>query len=287
MVRRLIVNADDFGLTTSVSEGVIDAFRNKQVSSTTLLVNMTGTEEAVGLAEQNPSLGVGLHFNLTEGQPLTSAKSLIDENGHFWSRGQLLRKILTRAVSPADITSEFIAQLDRAEDLGITPTHIDSHEHVHMAPAVFAPMFPVLHDRVRRLRLVMPPRMSLTRLSDFTPSVSFKNGVLRRSATRIRKTFGGLTNDRFVSLHLLPRRATWTADEYRSLALSGPASSVTEMMVHPYAPGNDLPSLYRHHPNQAAINEFLTKCHLEHQILAGSPVFDPTKFQLISFDQLG
>ena len=287
MVRRLIVNADDFGLTTSVSEGVIDAFQNKQVSSTTLLVNTPGTEEAVGLAERNPGLGVGLHFNLTEGQPLTSAKSLIDENGQFWSRRQLLWKLLTRAVSPADITSEFIAQLDRAEDLGITPTHIDSHEHVHMAPAVFAPMFPVLHDRVRRLRLVMPPRMSLTRLSDFTPSVSFKNGVLRRSATRIRKTFGGLTNDRFVSLHLLPRRATWTADEYRSLALSGPASSVTEMMVHPYAPGNDLTSLYRHHPNQAAINEFLTKCHLEHQILAGSPVFDPTKFQLISFDQLG
>ena len=287
MVRRLIVNADDFGLTTSVSEGVIDAFRNKQVSSTTLLVNTPGTEEAVGLAEQNPGPGVGLHFNLTEGRPLTSAESLTDENGQFWSRGQLLRKILTRAVSPADITSEFIAQLDRAEDLGITPTHIDSHQHVHMAPAVFAPMFPVLHDRVRRLRLVMPPRMSLTRLSDFTPSVSFKNGVLRRSATRIRKTFGGLTNDRFVSLHLLPRRATWTADEYRSLALSGPASSVTEMMVHPYAPGNDLTSLYRHHPNQAAINEFLTKCHLEHQILAGSPVFDPTKFQLISFDQLG
>ena len=287
MVRRLIVNADDFGRTTSVSEGVIDAFQNKQVSSTTLLVNMTGTEEAVGLAEQNPSLGVGLHFNLTEGQPLTSAKSLIDENGQFWSRRQLLCKLLTRAVSPADITSEFIAQLDRAEDLGITPTHIDSHQHVHMAPAVFAPMFPVLRDRVRRLRLVMPPRMSLTRLSDFTPSVSFKNGVLRRSATRIRKTFGGLTNDRFVSLHLLPRRATWTADEYRSLALSGPISSVTEMMVHPYPPGNDLTSLYRHHPNQAAINEFLTKCHLEHQILAGSPVFDPTKFQLISFDQLG
>ena len=287
MVRRLIVNADDFGLTTSVSEGVIDAFQNKQVSSTTLLVNTPGTEEAVGLAERNPGLGVGLHFNLTEGQPLTSAKSLIDENGQFWSRRQLLCKLLTRAVSPADITSEFIAQLDRAEDLGITPTHIDSHQHVHMAPAVFAPMFPVLHDRVRRLRLVMPPRMSLTRLSDFTPSVSFKNGVLRRSATRIRKTFGGLTNDRFVSLHLLPRRATWTADEYRSLALSGPASSVTEMMVHPYAPGNDLTSLYRHHPNQAAINEFLTKCHLEHQILAGSPVFDPTKFQLISFDQLG
>ena len=286
MVRRLIVNADDFGRTTSVSEGVIDAFQNKQVSSTTLLVNTPGTEEAVGLAERNPGLGVGLHFNLTEGQPLTSAKSLIDENGQFWSRRQLLCKLLTRAVSPADITSEFIAQLDRAEDLGITPTHIDSHEHVHMAPAVFAPMVPVLRDRVRRLRLVMPPRMSLARLSDFTPSASFKNEVLRRSATRIRTTFGGLTNDRFVSLHQLPRRTTWTADEYRRLALSGPTSSVTEMMVHPYSPGNDLTSLYGHHPNQAATNEFLTKCHLEHQILTDSPVFDPTKFQLISFDQL-
>ncbi|SVD54818.1 uncharacterized protein METZ01_LOCUS407672, partial [marine metagenome] len=62
VVRRLIVNADDFGRTTSVSEGVIDAFQNKQVSSTTLLVNTPGTEEAVGLAERNPGLGVGLHF---------------------------------------------------------------------------------------------------------------------------------------------------------------------------------------------------------------------------------
>ncbi len=72
------MNADDFGLIELVSEGIIEAFNNAQVSSTTLMVNTPGTEHAVGLAERHPTLGVGLHFNLTEGRPLTAAPSLVD-----------------------------------------------------------------------------------------------------------------------------------------------------------------------------------------------------------------
>ena len=285
MVRRLIVNADDFGLRTSVSEGIIDAFQNGQVSSTTLMVNVPGTEEAVGLAEQYPDLGVGLHFNLTEGRPLTSANSLTDEAGVFHSRARLLKNSFMHAIDPSEITSELTAQLDRIEDLGITPTHLDSHQHIHMAPSIFGAMSPVLHDRVRRLRLVLPPRKHLNHLTDFRPPALFRNELLRWSAIRIRETFQGLTNDRFVSLHLLPPRTTWTADAYKSLALSNPTSSVTEVMVHPFAPGDDQNHFFGE-LNQTAHKEFLTKCHSEHRILTGPPVFDPQEFQLITFDQL-
>ena len=87
MVRRLIVNADDFGLAGSVSTGIIDVYQSGQLSSTTLMVNMPGTEEAVDLAERHPGLGVGLHFNLTEGRPLTDALSLVDSDGAYLLRG--------------------------------------------------------------------------------------------------------------------------------------------------------------------------------------------------------
>ena len=127
MFRRLIVNADDFGLARSVSTGIIDAYQAGQLSSTTLMVNMPGTEEAVDLAERHPGLGVGLHFNLTEGRPLTDARSLVDADGEFLLRGELIRRAARGRLRPDEITRELTAQLDRFVSLGLSPTHLDSH----------------------------------------------------------------------------------------------------------------------------------------------------------------
>ena len=82
MTRRLIVNADDFGLTPGVSEGILAAHRHGIVTSTTVLVNSSIPPHHVARARDS-GLGIGLHANLTLGRPLTSGAALVDESGRF------------------------------------------------------------------------------------------------------------------------------------------------------------------------------------------------------------
>jgi len=284
VVRRLIVNADDFGLARSVSTGIIDVYQAGQLSSTTLMVNMPGTEEAVDLAERHPGLGMGLHFNLTEGRPLTDARSLIDSDGAFLLRGELIRRSIRGRVEPSEIARELTAQLDRFVSLGLTPTHLDSHQHVHMVPTVFRAMAPVLRERVRALRVVVPAGHHTSRPQPATMTV---NAMLRLSAASIRRRFPGRTNDRFVSLHQLHASQPWNEDAYRSLIGSVPSQGVTELMVHPFAEADDLVLRYADDPIRDVRMSFIAMCRTEHLILTENGVFDGSDIELITYAQLG
>jgi predicted glycoside hydrolase/deacetylase ChbG (UPF0249 family) len=131
----LIINADDFGLSQSVNEAILDCHEVGTVSSASLLVNMPGFTEAVYLAKSAPGLGVGLHFNLTLGEPL-SGQSLARE-GAFRSRISFALALAIGVVSESDIEEEFRLQVRRFESTGIPLTHIDCHEHIQAVPAVF------------------------------------------------------------------------------------------------------------------------------------------------------
>ena len=284
MVRRLIVNADDFGLAGSVSTGIIDVFQAGQLSSTTLMVNMPGTEEAVDLAEHHPGLGVGLHFNLTEGRPLTDARSLVDSNGVFLHRGELIRRSVRGRVEADEITRELTAQLDRFVSFGLTPTHLDSHQHVHMVPTVFRAMASVLSERIPALRVVVPAGHHTARPQPATMAV---NALLRLCAASIRRRFPGRTNDRFVSLHQLGTSQSWNKDAYRSLIDSVPSQGVTELMVHPFAEADDLALRYADDPIRDVRMAFIAMCRTEHRILTETGVFDGTDIELVTYAQLG
>ena len=284
MVRRLIVNADDFGLAGSVSTGIIDVYQAGQLSSTTLMVNMPGTEEAVDLAERHPGLGVGLHFNLTEGRPLTDARSLIDSDGAFLLRGELIRRSVRGRVEQGEITRELTAQLDRFVSLGLTPTHLDSHQHVHMVPTVFRAMAPVLRERVRALRVVVPAGHHTSRPQPTTMAV---NAMLRLSAASIRRRFPGRTNDRFVSLHQLHASQPWNEDAYRCLIDSLPSQGVTELMVHPFAEADDLVLRYADDPIRDVRMAFIAMCRTEHRILTENSVFDGSDIELVTYAEAG
>ena len=284
MFRRLIVNADDFGLARSVSTGIIDAYRAGQLSSTTLMVNMPGTEEAVGLAERHPGLGVGLHFNLTEGRPLTDARSLVDTDGEFLLRGELIRRSARGHLRPDEITRELTAQLDRFVSLGLSPTHLDSHQHVHMMPTIFRAMAPVLSERIPALRVVVPAGRHTARSRPATLAV---NAMFRLSAASIRRRFPGRTNDRFVSLHQLSASPPWDGDAYRSLIDSLPSHGVTELMVHPFAEADDLILRYADDPIRDVRLAFIATCRTEHRILTEDGVFDGSDIELVTFAELG
>jgi predicted glycoside hydrolase/deacetylase ChbG (UPF0249 family) len=137
---RLIVNADDFGLTRGVNYGIIDAHVNGLVNSTTMMMNMPGVEHAVQLAKKYKTLGVGVHLVLTAGKPLLSdVPSLVKEDGSF----HLQSTIWEGNIDPHDAQREWNAQIEKFLSYGLTPTHLDSHHHVHALP--------ILHHVLERL----------------------------------------------------------------------------------------------------------------------------------------
>ena len=79
-MKKVIINADDFGYSSAVNLGIITSHKKGILTSTTLMANMSGCDEAIMLAKENPNLGVGCHLVLTCGKPLTKGASLINEN---------------------------------------------------------------------------------------------------------------------------------------------------------------------------------------------------------------
>jgi predicted glycoside hydrolase/deacetylase ChbG (UPF0249 family) len=132
----LIVNADDFGLSKAVNDGIGRAHADGIVTSASLLANMSGFDHAVKLARRTPTLGVGLHVNLTYGKPLAPANavsSLVGAEGHFSDkRSEWLEEHVER---------EMELQLAKLLAAGLHPTHLDSHHHIHIeVPSVYAAM---------------------------------------------------------------------------------------------------------------------------------------------------
>jgi predicted glycoside hydrolase/deacetylase ChbG (UPF0249 family) len=131
----LIVNADDFGLTNGVNRGIAELYQLGLVTSTSMMVNMPGFENAVKRARRMTRLGVGLHFNLTYGAPLSppaEVPTLVNAQGQFsgeheyWTEGEVVK--------------ELGAQLVRLLEAGIFPTHLDTHQFVQVYEAVYRPI---------------------------------------------------------------------------------------------------------------------------------------------------
>jgi hopanoid biosynthesis associated protein HpnK len=139
-MKRLIVNADDFGLTAQVNQAIIAGHHHGLISSASLLANGGAFESAVALSRQAPRLGVGVHLNLTEGRPVAPSSSIPSlANGQgFFARtpGSLWRAIILGRVSTADLERELRAQIEKVVAAGIVPTHLDSHKHVHALPVL-------------------------------------------------------------------------------------------------------------------------------------------------------
>lgn len=135
---QLIVNADDFGKSEDVNRAISECFDKGYIDRTTIMVNMPFAEKACEMAKEKGFFDkVGLHINLTEGQPLTEGIKnnplFCDENGQYnaaFYRSTRLRLHMDRA-SVNDIYNELKAQIDKYIEFGFTLNHIDSHHHVH------------------------------------------------------------------------------------------------------------------------------------------------------------
>jgi predicted glycoside hydrolase/deacetylase ChbG (UPF0249 family) len=135
-MKRLVVTADDFGLSPGVVEGIVEAHEIGIVTSTSLMVNAPAAEAAFEEARRRPSLAVGLHFVLTFGRPLGPPEPLsrlLDFDGTFRKKDSGAHE----KARPDEVREELRAQLRAFEKgVGRPPTHIDGHHHVHLHPGI-------------------------------------------------------------------------------------------------------------------------------------------------------
>ena len=141
-MRRLIINADDFGLTSGVNQAISEASSSGVLTSATVMANSRAYEEAVTLAKSLPALKTGCHVVLIDGEPLTRGLSSLTNGGPRFrsSLKEFALAAVRRKISADEIQREAEAQIRRIQSSGITVTHVDSHKHTHMFPHVLRPV---------------------------------------------------------------------------------------------------------------------------------------------------
>ncbi|MDU4933875.1 MAG: carbohydrate deacetylase [Peptostreptococcaceae bacterium] len=125
------MNGDDFGYSNAVNLGIVKSHIKGVLTSTTLMANMSGTEHAVELSKQMPTLAVGVHLTLTCGKPILGKKvsSLIRNDGNFYNLCDFENENVK--IDENELYDEWKTQIDKLYSLGIKLSHIDSHHHIH------------------------------------------------------------------------------------------------------------------------------------------------------------
>jgi chitin disaccharide deacetylase len=144
-VRRLVINADDFGLTPGVNRAIAEAHQRGVVTSATLMANGPKFEEAIQVARRFPSLSVGCHVVLVDGTPVLDPKSIAsliaDGKNEFRSSWASFARAATGGTLRADeIEAEATAQIRKLQLAGMAVSHIDTHKHTHLFPQVLGPL---------------------------------------------------------------------------------------------------------------------------------------------------
>lgn len=141
-MRRLIINADDFGLTSGVNRAISEAGRCRAITSATIMANAAQFQEAVDLAKSAPVLKTGCHVVLVDGQGVAGhLRSLADAAGRFRSSlKDFAVAAVCKRISAEEIERETKAQIRKIQAQGIVVTHVDSHKHTHMFPHVLRPI---------------------------------------------------------------------------------------------------------------------------------------------------
>lgn len=139
------MNADDFGLTSGVNRAICELHLARVLTSATLMAGGAAAGEAIELARSLPTLGVGCHIVLVDGEPLlppSRIPTLVDpRTGRFFSTlGAFLRRLFAGRIDPDEIEAEAYAQIAFLQRRGLHLSHIDTHKHAHMFRAVLRPV---------------------------------------------------------------------------------------------------------------------------------------------------
>ncbi|MCX5807668.1 MAG: ChbG/HpnK family deacetylase [Proteobacteria bacterium] len=154
--KRLIINADDFGWGRKLTDTIVQCHLQGIVTSTTLMVNMPAAQYAAKRASEVPELSVGVHLNLTEGPPICphdAIPDLLDEHGNFPGNALQSARLWRGGQYFEEVRRELAAQIERCLDLGVVPTHCDSHHGIHKLPVVRRAMVEAMKEQlIKRAR---------------------------------------------------------------------------------------------------------------------------------------
>ena len=164
-LRRLIINADDFGFTSGVNRAIAEAHAHGVVTSSTLMASGPAFSEAVRLAKELPKLSVGCHVVLIDGEPALAADKLPSLTRADEFRDGL-KAFATRALAgrmaSEEISAEASAQIRKIQAAGLAVSHIDTHKHTHIFPAILHPLLKAAKEcGVRAIRNPFGPRFPL------------------------------------------------------------------------------------------------------------------------------
>ena len=166
MPARLILNADDFGLTRGINRSIAELHSAGALTSATLMANGPAFEGAVRIAHAQPTLGIGCHVVLTDGVPVSPPETiptLMGPDGRSFRRSltDFFAAVMFGRVSEEDVAREALAQINRIQQQGIALTHVDTHKHTHILPRVARPLLAVAEAAgIRAIRNPFEPHWS-------------------------------------------------------------------------------------------------------------------------------
>ncbi|HWR43625.1 ChbG/HpnK family deacetylase [Sporomusa sp.] len=139
-MKKLIVNADDFGLHENINLGIIKGHTNGCITSTTIMAGAPAFAHAAALAADHRKLGIGVHLTLVGGSPAAEPQqisSLVDQDGMLCTKYPVfLKKFCSASIRLGDVHRELTAQVKKVLAAGIHVTHLDSHQHMHIVPGI-------------------------------------------------------------------------------------------------------------------------------------------------------
>ncbi len=250
IMKKLIINADDFGLADGCNRGIIDAMKNGIVTSTTVMINMPKAVEAIDLAKKVGIKEMGVHLTLTCGKPLLSKEevpSLVDENGRFYRR---VAKLLP-LVNLEEVEKELRAQIDEFLKTGLKLTHLDSHHHVHM------------YDGIKEI---------VSKLAkEYCVSVRHPDEKTKEYLSKL-----GIRTTDFFSMNFYGKDAT--LENLKRIIKQFPEGTI-EIMTHPAYVDEKLKNISSYNVNRAKELEILTSVEIKEWI-------EKEGIKLINFDGL-
>lgn len=149
-MKKLIVNADDFGLTKKVNDGIINAHNHGIVTSASIVANGEAFDHAVSLCTQHPDLTIGIHLVFVEEKPVSpmlEVSSLLDKNNKLYKNyKKFFKYLLLGKIKLLEIEKESRAQIEKILAAGINISHIDSHQHIHLYPTILAKVIKIAKE---------------------------------------------------------------------------------------------------------------------------------------------
>ncbi len=233
----LIVNADDFGLTEEINNGIIESHQKGIVTSVSLLATGEAFDHALKLIKENIGLGVGVHLALTHTSPVLPQRyipTLLNRANRFYENcWEVILRLLTRKICLAEIEHEWEAQIKKVLDAGLLPTHLDSHQHIHIFPSLWSIVKRVCQQyRIHFVRY--PLEENIAGCASFS---HFLKWLCIRSLLNFipieKNNLDGKRADYFLGLGASGKMNEKNLNKYLSYLNQG----VTELMCHP---GNKL-----------------------------------------------